>query len=59
MEYPGRGVLVYVIDGSAEIIIAGNPIVVNRGEMIVMPAGEPHALNAAERFKMVLTMVKS
>ena len=51
--------LVYVVDGSVEILIAGKPAVVAKGEMMVMPADEPHALNAIERFKMVLTMIKS
>jgi quercetin dioxygenase-like cupin family protein len=27
--------------------------------MIIMPADEPHALNAIKRFKMILTMIKS
>ena len=51
--------LVYVVDGSVEILISGKPTVVAKGEMMVMPAAEPHALNAIERFKMVLTMIKS
>ena len=28
------------------------------GESIVFPANAPHALTAAERFKMLLTMIK-
>ena len=51
--------LVYVIDGAGEILISGNPTVVKKGEMLMMPAGKPHALKAIERFKMVLTMIKS
>ena len=51
--------LVQVIDGEVEIKIAGAPHRVKKGEMIVMPANEPHALDAVERFKMVLTMIKS
>jgi len=51
--------LVCVIDGAVEIMISGNPTVVKKGEMMVMPADEPHALNAIERFKMILTMIKS
>lgn len=50
--------LVYIIDGEAEITIAGKLNSVNRGEMILMPANQPHALKAAERFKMLLVMIK-
>ena len=51
--------LVQVVDGKAEIIISGKSNIVNAREMIIMPANDPHALNALERFKMVLTMIKS
>lgn len=51
--------MVQVIDGQAEIIISGNKNIVEAGEMIIMPANDPHALNAVERFKMILTMIRS
>jgi quercetin dioxygenase-like cupin family protein len=51
--------MVYVLDGAVEIKISGKPIVVKQGEMIVMPANEPHALKGIERFKMMLTMIRS
>lgn len=51
--------MVNIIDGEAEIIITGKKYEVKTGEMIIMPANEPHALNARERFKMVLTMIRS
>ncbi|HEY0196759.1 MAG TPA: cupin domain-containing protein [Methanobacterium sp.] len=51
--------MVQVVDGKAEIIISGKSNIVNAGEMIIMPANVPHALNALERFKMVLTMIRS
>ena len=51
--------MVQIVDGKAEIIISGHKNVVNAGEMIIMPAGDPHALNALERFKMILTMIRS
>jgi quercetin dioxygenase-like cupin family protein len=51
--------LVNIIDGEAEIIISGNEHRVKKGEMIIMPAGEPHALKAVEKFKMVLVMIRS
>ena len=51
--------LVCVLDGVVEISIAGTPVTVKQGEMLVMPANEPHALRAIERFKMMLTMIRS
>ena len=51
--------MVCVLDGVAEIAISGNPVAVRQGEMLIMPANEPHALKADERFKMMLTMIRS
>lgn len=51
--------LVEVLDGQAEITISGKPHRLAAGQAIIMPAGEPHALKAAERFKMLLVMIKS
>src|SRR5450756_294858 len=45
--------LVQVVEGEAEISIAGQPQRVLGGEMILMPAGQPHALKAIQRFKMI------
>ena len=51
--------MVQVLDGEVEISISGKLHMLKEGEMIIMPANEPHALKAASRFKMVLTMIKS
>jgi len=51
--------LVCVLDGAAEITIAGVAVLAGAGEMLVMPANVPHALKAVERFKMMLTMIRS
>jgi len=51
--------LVYLLDGSAEITISGKSYYLKQGEMIIMPANQPHALKAVERFKMILVMIKS
>jgi len=51
--------LVQVIEGRGEITIAGNPFSVSGGQMIIMPAGKPHALRAVERFKMILVMIRA
>ena len=50
--------LVYVCDGEAEIRISGAAHRVREGEAILMPANQPHAVQAAGRFKMLLAMVK-
>ena len=50
---------VHILDGVAEITISGKKYMLKSGEMIVMPANEPHALRAIEPFKMLLIMIKS
>lgn len=50
--------LAYIIDGQAEVFISGKPFVVKRGEMIIMPADQPHAVQAKERFKMLLVLIR-
>ncbi len=49
---------VQVLDGNARIVIDGNEHSVAAGEMIIMPAGIPHALYAEEKFKMLLIMIR-
>ncbi|HEV7331863.1 MAG TPA: cupin domain-containing protein [Flavisolibacter sp.] len=51
--------LVQVLEGSVEITIGGESTVVTEGESLILPANIPHALKAVERFKMLLTMIKS
>lgn len=51
--------LVYLLDGEAEVVISGKPFRLKGGEMVVMPANDPHALKAITRFKMILTMIRS
>jgi len=51
--------LVYMLDGQAEITISGKLLHLNQGEMVIMPANQPHALKAIDRFKMLLVMIKS
>ncbi len=51
--------MVHVLDGEVEITIAGKKHALKSGEMIVMPAHQPHALKAVSRFKMLLVMIKS
>ena len=51
--------LVHVLDGEVEITISGKSSHLKAGEMIIMPADEPHALKAVKRFKMLLIMIRS
>lgn len=51
--------LVQVVEGEAEIMITGQAHRVQAGEMILMPARQPHALKALKPFKMILTMIRS
>jgi quercetin dioxygenase-like cupin family protein len=50
--------MVQVLDGQAEILINRVPYKLLAGQAIIMPANIPHALNAVEKFKMLLTMIK-
>ena len=51
--------MVQVLDGKAEFTIEGKPFQLAAGQMLIMPANKPHAVNAIERFKMLLTMIRS
>lgn len=51
--------LVHVLDGSARITIGGDDHTVKAGEMLIMPADIPHALQADAAFKMLLVMIRS
>jgi quercetin dioxygenase-like cupin family protein len=51
--------LVYVIEGRTEITISGRAMTLETGDTVIMPANDPHAVRAIERFKMLLVMVKS
>ena len=50
--------LVEVIDGEAVINIGGTLNRVASGHQIIMPANIPHGVDADERFKMVLIMIR-
>lgn len=51
--------LVFIVDGEAEVVISGESHTVKSGEMIIMPANQPHSLSAQEKFKMVLVMIRA
>jgi quercetin dioxygenase-like cupin family protein len=51
--------LVYILDGSAQITISGQAHSLEKGEMIIMPANQPHSVKALGKFKMALVMIRS
>jgi len=51
--------LVQLLDGKADITISGKTLRLKEGEMVIMPANQPHELKALKRFKMILTMIRS
>jgi len=51
--------MIQVVDGKGKITIGGKPFILESGQTIIMPANIPHAVKAVEKFKMVLTMIKS
>ncbi len=53
----GGDAMVQVLDGSAAITVGEETFTVNPGQVIVMPKGVSHALEAKEQFKMLLTLV--
>ncbi|MCX6078371.1 MAG: cupin domain-containing protein [Chloroflexi bacterium] len=51
--------LVQVLDGEAEIFISGEPFHLKTGQAIILPADQPHAVKAQQKFKMLLTMIRT
>jgi len=50
---------VQIVDGAADITIAGEVQRVAAGQLIIMPANVPHSLRSAGRFKMLLVMIRA
>lgn len=50
--------MVQILDGTAEITIGDDVFNIKKGEAIIMPSNVPHGLEARERFKMLLTVIK-
>ncbi len=51
--------LVHILEGEAQVTISGKAFDLNAGDAIIMPANEPHALKASQKFKMLLTMIRT
>jgi quercetin dioxygenase-like cupin family protein len=50
--------VVQVVDGKGIFTVDGKDIEATVGQLLIMPAGIPHAVHAAEKFKMLLTMIR-
>lgn len=51
--------VVQILEGKALIRIKDDINELSEGQIIIMPANIPHAVNAGERFKMLLTMIRA
>ena len=51
--------LVHILEGEAQVTLSGKPFDLKTGDAIIMPANEPHALKAVQKFKMLLTMIRA
>ncbi len=51
--------LVQILEGQAEIRLAGKPVTMKAGDAMMLPANIPHALRALTDYKMLLTMIKA
>lgn len=49
---------VQILDGEAELMIGGAPVIAKEGQIVIMPAGIPHSVRAVQRFKMLLIMIR-
>jgi len=50
--------LVHILDGEAEVVISAKTHRLKEGQIIILPANEPHSLKAVKKFKMMLTMIR-
>lgn len=51
--------IVHIVDGEAQVTISGNVVPAKAGEIVIMPANEPHSLKALTKFKMILIMIRA
>jgi quercetin dioxygenase-like cupin family protein len=49
---------VYILDGEGKLVIGGEEVKAQQGQMVIMPANIPHDVQAEQRFKMLLVMIK-
>jgi quercetin dioxygenase-like cupin family protein len=51
--------VVQILDGQAELTIGGQKVNTQTGQLTIMPANIPHAEYATQKFKMLLTMIRT
>jgi quercetin dioxygenase-like cupin family protein len=51
--------LAHLLEGEAEIVVSGKHLQTKAGDVVLMPANQPHSLKALTKFKMLLTMIRS
>lgn len=50
---------VYILDGEASVMVEEKSYRLSAGEALILPANRPHSVKAIQRFKMLLTMIRS
>jgi len=51
--------LVIAVEGEVDVTVSGKVFHLKQGEVIMMPANEPHALKAVTEFRMILVMIRA
>jgi quercetin dioxygenase-like cupin family protein len=51
--------LLLVVEGDAEVMVNGKTLTVKPNDILLLPAGQPHAVKAITDFKMLLTIMRS
>ena len=51
--------LIHILEGETEIVISDKQYRLKQGEIIILPANQPHSLIAVKKLKMILTMIRS
>jgi quercetin dioxygenase-like cupin family protein len=50
--------LLFVVEGRANVRVASKDHAMSGGEIVLLPANVPHAIQAVDRFKMLLIMIR-
>jgi quercetin dioxygenase-like cupin family protein len=50
--------MVHILEGDVDLTLSGVSHSMKAGDVIIMPANEPHSLKAVRPFKMLLTMIR-
>lgn len=50
---------VQIVEGKAVLKIGGKKVNASAGDIVIMPANVPHSVQAKEKFKMLLIMIRA